>query len=903
MTPKPWLTLSDGSILTRQEQFVLRQVANGEIADLKQEFGEAEADRRLRARFLEELLTGELKGVEVHRRGVRIKYAFIDEAVDLENAEVGNDVWLYNSILTGSVSFRAAYFKNDLILKGSLFFKEADFQRLKVAGAIFCDNTVFLGSVDFSGATITGQFTAERSKFLSENHNAIFNGMQVGLDARFDGAEIHGIADFGGVDIRGEFGALGAKFLDKDREVNFNDMRVGRNARFDGAEFRGAADFVGADIIGQLGANDAKFLAEDQTINFSSMRVGQSAYFEGTEFHGLVYFVGADIRGQFVADGAKFLGKNQEVNLNGMLVGHSAFFRGCDFKGIADFTLIKVAGNLHLTPLPKSGLLMATTFRGPVNFAGAIIGIQLRAQGSKFLAENHEVIFNGMQVGQDAIFNEAEFHGPIDFAAANIHGQFQAQRAIFLSNNHKANFNSMQVEAAFLQGAEFFGVVDLVLIKVEGNLYLDPLLKTGVEISTTFRSGVNFHGADIGGELLADKAQFLGHIVNFEAVRVGRSFHASGALFAGSVNFTDMTVKKNFYMNPFGRIKTFKTLFKGAANFSNLEVRGVFNADQAIFQSESTIFSGLKVGQGAFFIGTIFFGGLVLKEGQLTDLVIRGLHRLSKGGLPLTEIVLNRTKIAHRLTIEDVEEKRFDARNLEVKGPAEFSRVLIKDEADFRDAAIHHLQMVEIDWPEPKDSKKKVFLDGLTYESITTRKEPDKPEDWPKLLAWLGLSRFNTQNYQQLDAFFQRGGLRKWADQVYIAGKRRELGKRQWWDPARWLIKFFWGLLAGYGRKPGRTLWISLLLIILGAFILNPAEVLPPDFLNNLAGYQDNVVHLIALRLIVSLYSLVAAIPGWGGHLSVSSPEFHLFIFLWFQRICGWILIPIGLAALYTRLK
>ena len=133
---------------------------------------------------------------------------------------------------------------------------------------------------------------------------------------------------------------------------------------------------------------------------------------------------------------------------------------------------------------------------------------------------------------------------------------------------------------------------------------------------------------------------------------------------------------------------------------------GVFNANHAIFKSESTIFSGLKVGQGAFFIGTIFFGGLVLKEGQLTDLVIRGLHRLSKGGLPLEEIVLNRTKIAHRLTIEDVEVKRFDARNLEVKGPAELRRLVIKGEADFRDAALHHLQVAEIAWPDPQDGQK-----------------------------------------------------------------------------------------------------------------------------------------------------------------------------------------------------
>lgn len=732
MRPKQLFTLTDGSPLTRQESFVLRQVAKGEIADLKQEFGEAEEGRRLRARFLEELLTGELKGVEIHRRGVGIDNAIIDELLDLENAEIAVNVEIYFCIFKEAVSFADTRFKKHLNLKGSHFLKEANFHRLKVEGSIFWRNTVFSGPVNFAATIINGQFAAERSEFRSKDKEADFNSLQVSQSVVFDAAEFHGPVDFGGVDIKGQFSGRGAKFLCEDQKANFNHM----------------------------------------------------------------------------------------------------------------------------------------------------------------------------QVGQSALFDSAEFHGPVDFINSNIHSQFMARGVKFFSKEHRVTFYGMQVvqEASF-EGCDFHGVVSFVLIKIAGDLHLEPLLKIGQELATTFHHDVNFRGADIGGELLADKAQFLGHISNFEAVRVARSFHASGVLFGGTVNFREMQVGNNFYIDPFGRMKSFKTLFKGAANFTDLEVHGVFNADQAIFMSESTIFSGLKVGQGAFFIGTIFFGGLVLKEGQLTDLVIRGLHRLSKGGLPMTEIVLNRTRIAHRLTIKDVEVKRFNVRNLEVKGPAELSRLFIRDEADLRDAACHHLQVVEIDWPAPGQGREKVFLDGLTYESITTRKEPDKQEDWPKLLAWLGLSRFNTQNYQQLDGFFQRGGLRKWADKVGIAGKRRELGKMKWWHPARWLTRFFWGTLAGYGRKPGRTLWISLGLIILGALLLDPAKVLAPEFLNNLAGYQDNVAHSLALRLIVSLASFVAAIPGWGSQLSLASPEFHIFVYLWFQRICGWILIPIGLAAVYTRLK
>src|SRR5208337_4121506 len=391
---------------------------------------------------------------------------------------------------------------------------------------------------------------------------------------------------------------------------------------------------------------------------------------------------------------------------------------------------------------------------------------------------------------------------------------------------------------------------------------------------------------EIGGEFWGDKAQFLGHISDFEAVKVGRSFHASGAIFDGSAYFTEMAVKNNFRIDPFGRLKSFKTLFKGAANFSRLEVRGVFNADQAIFKSESTIFSGLRVGQGAFFIGAIFFGGLVLKEAQLTDLEIRGLHPLSAGGLPLEEIVLNRTRIAHRLTLENMEVKRFEARNLQVQGPAELLRLAIKNEADLHDASLYHLQLVELGWPAPQGGHKRVYLDGLTYQSLTTRTEPRKAEKWQELLDWLGCSRFNAQNFQELDAFFQRAGLRKWADKTYIAGKRRELAKLTWWHPGRWLTKIFWDWPAGFGRKPGRTFWPALALVLIGWLVFHAAGQPLSD------------------GLAVSLDRFLPGVDlGVARHFQPANPSNYVWAYWHLEKILGWVLAPIALAAVYTRIK
>ena len=62
------------------EEWVVTQTRAGEIADLSKQFPDKEKDKRkLNAHFLEELLTGALPGIKLHRHGVRIIGATIDE--------------------------------------------------------------------------------------------------------------------------------------------------------------------------------------------------------------------------------------------------------------------------------------------------------------------------------------------------------------------------------------------------------------------------------------------------------------------------------------------------------------------------------------------------------------------------------------------------------------------------------------------------------------------------------------------------------------------------------------------------------------------------------------------------------------------------------------------------------
>src|SRR5712691_7305067 len=77
------------------EQWVLKQVTAGKIADLKERFPK-EADRVLSAAFLAKLLTDSPKEIKVYRHGIHIKYAILTEPVDLENGEILYATWLEN---------------------------------------------------------------------------------------------------------------------------------------------------------------------------------------------------------------------------------------------------------------------------------------------------------------------------------------------------------------------------------------------------------------------------------------------------------------------------------------------------------------------------------------------------------------------------------------------------------------------------------------------------------------------------------------------------------------------------------------------------------------------------------------------------------------------------------------
>jgi Icc-related predicted phosphoesterase len=522
--PSTGVAKSGAGELNATEQWVVTQTSAGEIADLSKQFKE-EDKRKLSAHFLEELLTGALPGIKLHRHGARIIGAIIDEPVDLENAQIPCEVWLEHCQFNASANFNGANFAGTISFENSAFKTDAGFNSIKAGRAVFND-AVFEGPVDFVSADVVSNFEANGTKFQNKEKIANFSGMKVRGYAFFNGAVFEGAADFASADIGSNFEAHGARFQNKEKIANFASMKVGGDVSFNDAVFEGPVSFILADIAGNFSGRGAMFQNKETGANFSSLKVRGYAFFlSDAVFEGPANFGSANIASVFAAPGAKFQNKEKQANFGGMKVGGYAFFNDA-------------------------------VFEGPVNFALAEIATALSADQAKFQNKETEANFSSMKVGGRALFNDAVFEGPVNFVLAEIAGAFNVNDAKFHNKEREVNFNSMKIRGdAFFKNTVFEGAVNLVSADVAGNLEAQGAkfqnkekdasfggMKVGGYAffnDAVFEGPVNFFGADIAGNFAAGKARFKNKEkdVSFSGMKLGGHAFFNDAVFEGPVNF------------------------------------------------------------------------------------------------------------------------------------------------------------------------------------------------------------------------------------------------------------------------------------------------------------------------------------------------------------------------------
>jgi hypothetical protein len=189
----------------------------------------------------------------------------------------------------------------------------------------------------------------------------------------------------------------------------------------------------------------------------------------------------------------------------------------------------------------------------------------------------------------------------------------------------------------------------------------------------------------------------------------------------------------------------------------------------------------------------------------------------------------------------------------------------------------------------------------MTYNFIAATEGPARPQDWRKLIAWVHHSSFDNGNYLQLKSFFEQNGHQGLADEVFIDMRRQETWPGSWveWlNPAVWAKVVFWDFLAGYGRKPFRIFWAALVIVILGAFYYDP------HYLTEIDWPQKSRFYGILGRFLLSFEQFTPMVDlGMQKKWKPAKISGCFSVFIYFQRLAGWILIPIFLAAIYTKFK
>ncbi|MFQ5656978.1 MAG: hypothetical protein ACE5G5_05510, partial [Candidatus Methylomirabilales bacterium] len=421
-----------------------------------------------------------------------------------------------------------------------------------------------------------------------------------------------------------------------------------------------------------------------------------------------------------------------------------------------------------------------------------------------------------------------------------------------------------------------------------------------------FGGPVDFGSADIAGQFAATAAQFKNpeHVANFNSMKVGGTAVFHRAVFGGPVDFGSADIAGQFIIDEaqftnteqratFHNMKVgstailHKAAFAGPADFIGADIAGHFVAIEAQFTNaeQRANFNRIKVSGTAVFRKTAFAGPVSMADAAFLDLFILGPQ-----GDPsrLPRLDLSRTVITRELRMVDLTLQDMVVTSLQVAGPTSLERLTIERKANVEHSSFLTLALSEVSWPRTSDS---VQLDGMSYQHISTGSELDS---WKELINLVDQAAYNASVYATLEAFFQERGYPERADAVFVAQKRRE--RREVLRGLPWTWNLLLDILVRHGRSPSRAFGWGALFVIIGCLVFRRKEDMELE--NDEAGSFHYNAFWYSLDLFLPFIDLKAAsvwIPKQDRRFARHYMRVH--------TILGWILIPIGLAALTGIIK
>ena len=327
--------------------------------------------------------------------------------------------------------------------------------------------------------------------------------------------------------------------------------------------------------------------------------------------------------------------------------------------------------------------------------------------------------------------------------------------------------------------------------------------------------GVNLLGATIGADLVCENGRFVGkgkmRALNANGAKIeGSVLFDTGFGAEGEVNLGGATIGEDLVCGG-GR-------FAGGVNLVGATIGGNLDCDSGQFVSNSEapalVANGAKI-EGGVFLGKDFKadGGVAFVAAKIgMSLQCDAGEFISKSEIPA-----------------------LNADSAKIEGSVFFRYARAEGEVRFADAyvggnfqwrivqspktAILNLYSAKVgtlfvdrdSWPKDRN----LFIRDFVYDQIDDEASPNAAVQ----LGWLHLQPrelFSSQPYEHLADILRKRGLEDDAQKVMIE-KNKDYAARLHWRRA-WLWYGLVGKLIGYGYRPWRAFWISVIVIGIGYF-------------------------------------------------------------------------------------
>lgn len=534
---------------------------------------------------------------------------------------------------------------------------------------------------------------------------------------------------------------------------------------------------------------------------------------------------------------------------------------------------------------------------GPLCFRNATFCNEFLIIGSEFIGD---VDLSFASFDRAASFEGSDFKRLFSLRAARAKSNLNISRCCF---QDRAIFRDLKVDGVISAESTRFDIADFTRATFAKAAVFRPF-----DVKKSWPSAPNV--MPVHPELEGKPVSFQG-AAYFDDVFVGNTLEFQGAEFNEVARFEGMTVLGSAFFYPHdGTCVVFRNLVR----FCYARITGGADFASARFEGDAD-FECFEVGGSAQW-GKYNERRVDLQKYKHQPNTPRGDGVQFKGEANFGSARFKGSASFEFACFEA--DSTFDG--IEVGGSADFRKSIFRGPVHLNDAKFRTIQFREKVMSTVPDQDRQflapVHLRGFTYDIINV--------SWPELLGEHretapAHSAYHRQVYTQLERTLRAMGNDREADSVYLARRSREASLR-WdrvfgWDKSDSLplrLRFYeimaglldlgQRLLFNYGVRPVRLLWMSLFVLLLGAYVFaHPGAVKHRESGAGVAKLNYSQAFGLSVRLFVPVVDLAtggAWIPSEEPAPYLSRIRLSFAGYATLHRLTGAVLVPLGIAAL-----